>query len=146
MRLSTTQPISPYVRHQHTTNPDSAARHSCIHLARRDTFQPGAINTTKQAVYLPVRKVFSCPKFIVLDVGRAYPQGWPHNLFCGVDSTGLKCITSRQMYATVPRCTVRVCRVLVLDVGAYGLGGAQSHYAPSNIVTAVSACMDCLTR
>jgi hypothetical protein len=37
----------------------------------------GAINTTSEAVYLPVSKVFSCPKFKVLDVGRAYPQGRP---------------------------------------------------------------------
>jgi hypothetical protein len=43
---------------------------------------PGAINTMKQAADLPVSEVFSRPEFMVLDVGRAYPQGWPHNLFC----------------------------------------------------------------
>ena len=82
MRLTTTQPTSPYVRYQHTTNPDSAAGHSCIHLVRRDTFHSGAINTIKQASSLCDKEAFSCPKFIVLDVGRVYPQGWPHNLFC----------------------------------------------------------------
>ena len=41
------------------------------------SIQPGARNTKSEAVYLPVSKVFSCPKFMVLDVGRAYPQGWP---------------------------------------------------------------------
>jgi hypothetical protein len=46
-------------------------------LKRRAIFLTGAINTTSEAVYLPVSKVFSCPKFKVLDVGRAYPQGWP---------------------------------------------------------------------
>jgi hypothetical protein len=46
-------------------------------LKRRAIFLPGAEYTTSEAVYLPVRKVFSCPKFKVLDVGRAYPQGWP---------------------------------------------------------------------
>ena len=46
------------------------------------SIQFGASNTTSEAVYLPVSKVFSCPKFKVLDVGRAYPQGWLHNLFC----------------------------------------------------------------
>lgn len=46
-------------------------------LKRCATVIPGAINTTSEAVYLPVSKVFSCPKFKVLDVGRAYPQGWP---------------------------------------------------------------------
>ena len=45
-------------------------------------FQTGAINTTKQAGSLSDNEVFSCPKFMVLDVGRVYPQGWPHNLFC----------------------------------------------------------------
>ena len=49
------------------------------------TFQTGARNTTSEAVYLPVSKVFSCPKFMVLDVGRAYPQGWPQR-FGGVSS------------------------------------------------------------
>ena len=46
-------------------------------LKRRAIFIPGAINTTSEAVYLPVSKVFSCPKFKVLDVGRVYPRGWP---------------------------------------------------------------------
>ena len=41
------------------------------------SIQSGARNTKSEAVYLPVSKVFSCPKFMVLDVGRAYPQGWP---------------------------------------------------------------------
>jgi hypothetical protein len=41
------------------------------------TFLPGAKNTKSEAVHLPVSEVFSCPKFKVLDVGRAYPQGWP---------------------------------------------------------------------
>ena len=41
-----------------------------------------AINTSKQAGSLSDNEVFSCPKFMVLDVGRVYPQGWPHNLFC----------------------------------------------------------------
>lgn len=58
-------------------------RKTICRLARsRAKVLPGAKNTTKQAVYLPVSKVFSCPKFKVLDVGRVYPQGWPHNLFC----------------------------------------------------------------
>ena len=64
MRLSITQPISPYVRHQHTTNPDSAAGHSCINLARRDTFHSGAEHTTKLAGNLPDSEVFSRPKFL----------------------------------------------------------------------------------
>jgi hypothetical protein len=36
------------------------------------TFLPGASNTTSEAVHLPVSEVFSCPKFKILDVGRAY--------------------------------------------------------------------------
>ena len=63
MRLTTTQPISPYVRHQHTTNPDSATRHSCIYLARRDTFRSGASNATKLAVNLPDSEIFSRPEY-----------------------------------------------------------------------------------
>ena len=80
MRFSTTQPISPYVRHQHTTNPDSATRHSCIHLARRDTFHSGAQNTIDTAGNLPDSEVFSRPEFKVLDVGIAYPQGRQHGV------------------------------------------------------------------
>jgi hypothetical protein len=54
-----------------------------IHARRRCAkVLSGAINTTKQAGDLSDNEVFSCPKFMVLDVGRAYPQGWPHNLFC----------------------------------------------------------------
>lgn len=45
--------------------------------------QAGAEHTTSEAAHLPVSEVFSCPKFKVLDVGRAYPQGWPHR-FGGV--------------------------------------------------------------
>ena len=64
MRLTTTQPTSAYVRHQHTTNPDSAARHSCIHLARRDTFHSGAEHTIDNAGNLPDSEVFSRPEFL----------------------------------------------------------------------------------
>ena len=46
-------------------------------VGHRDSIHSGARNTKSEAVYLPVSKVFSCPKFMVLDVGRAYPQGWP---------------------------------------------------------------------
>ena len=42
------------------------------------SIQSGASNTTSEAVYLPVSKVFSCPKFKVLDVGNVYPQGRRH--------------------------------------------------------------------
>ena len=59
MRLTTTQPTRPHVRRLHTTNPDSAAGHSCIHLARRDTFHPGAENTTKQASGLYEKEALS---------------------------------------------------------------------------------------
>ena len=61
---------------QKTTHQDFTPSRLCA------TFQTGAEYTTSEAVYLPVSKVFSCPKFMVLDVGRVYPQGWPHNLFC----------------------------------------------------------------
>ena len=44
--------------------------------------RPGATNTIK-AADLPDSEAFSCPEFMVLDVGRAYPQGWPHR-FGGV--------------------------------------------------------------
>jgi hypothetical protein len=46
-------------------------------LKHHAIFLPGAEYTTSEAVHLPVSKVFSCPKFKVLDVGRVYPQGWP---------------------------------------------------------------------
>ena len=69
MRLTTTQPTSLYVRRQHTTNPDSAAGHSCIHLVRRDTFHatPELLelvleNTIKLAGNLPDSEVFSRPE------------------------------------------------------------------------------------
>ena len=80
MRLTTTQPTSLYVRRQHTTNPDSAAGHSCIHLTRRDTFHSGAQNTIDNAGNLPDSEVFSRPEFKVLDVGIAYPQGRQHGV------------------------------------------------------------------
>jgi len=38
----------------------------------------GANHTTSEAVHLPVSEVFSRPKFMVLDVGRSYPQGRTH--------------------------------------------------------------------
>jgi hypothetical protein len=40
------------------------------------TVLTGASYTTSEASYLYVNEIFSCPKFKVLDVGRAYPQGW----------------------------------------------------------------------
>ena len=100
MRLTTTQPTSPYIRRQHTTNPDSAAGHSCIHLARRDTFQPGAQHTTKQAGNLPDSEVFSRSKFEDglsfqgihgYGAGSAYPQGRQHNLFCVLKPSSTIC-------------------------------------------------------
>jgi hypothetical protein len=63
----------------------------------------GAEHTTSEAVYLPVRKVFSCPKFKVLDVGRAYPQGWPQRF--GVvfkPHVHLADLTSRRMVSEFP--------------------------------------------
>ncbi len=50
------------------------------------TIALGAIHTVSEASSLYVNEVFSCPEFQmpvntgikVLDVGRAYPQGWPH--------------------------------------------------------------------
>jgi hypothetical protein len=63
----------------------------------------GAEYTTSEAVYLPVRKVFSCPKFKVLDVGRAYPQGWPQRF--GVvfkPHVHLADLNSRQMVFEFP--------------------------------------------
>ena len=47
-------------------------------LKCRAIFLSGARHTTSEAVYLPVSKVFSCPKFQVLDVGNVYPQGRRH--------------------------------------------------------------------
>ena len=41
----------------------------------RATFRTGASHTTSEAVDLPDSEVFSRPKFKVLDVGSAYPQG-----------------------------------------------------------------------
>ena len=69
----------------------------------RDTIQAGASNTTSEAVYLPVSKVFSCPKFMVLDVGRAYPQGWPQRF--GVVTkphVHLVVLVSRRMVSEFP--------------------------------------------
>ena len=67
------------------------------------TFQIGASNTISEAVYLPVSKVFSCPKFMVLDVGRAYPQGWPQRF--GVVTrphVHLVVLVSRRMVSEFP--------------------------------------------
>ena len=67
------------------------------------TFQTGASNTISEAVYLPVSKVFSCPKFMVLDVGRAYPQGWPQRF--GVVTkphVHLVVLVSRRMVSEFP--------------------------------------------
>ena len=55
--------ISGFVGLETTTNPDSAARHSCIHLARRDTFHSGAEYTTEIAGNLPDSEVFSRSEF-----------------------------------------------------------------------------------
>ena len=82
---------------QKTTHQDFTPSRLCA------TFQTGAINTTKQAVYLPVSKVFSCPKFMVLDVGRAYPQGWPQRF--GVVTrphVHLVVLVSRRMVSEFP--------------------------------------------
>ena len=57
---------------QKTTHRDFTPSRLC------DTFKLGARHTTSEAVYLPVSKVFSCPKFKVLDVGNVYPQGRRH--------------------------------------------------------------------
>jgi hypothetical protein len=67
----------------HTTTPSPAPaplQHRPFNTAlkRRAIFVPGARHTTSEAVYLPVSKVFSCPKFKVLDVGNVYPQGRRH--------------------------------------------------------------------
>ena len=67
------------------------------------SIQSGASNTKSEAVYLPVSKVFSCPKFMVLDVGRAYPQGWPQRF--GVVTrphVHLVVLVSRRMVSEFP--------------------------------------------
>ena len=63
----------------------------------------GAEYTTSEAVSLPVSKVFSCPKFMVLYVGRAYPQGWPQRF--GVVTrphVHLVVLVSRRMVSEFP--------------------------------------------
>ena len=103
---STTQPVSFFALQADKLKTYSLSSRICLYLSRRAKVRFGAINTTKQAVYLPVRKVFSCPEFKVLDVGRAYPQGWLHNLFCvdipHVHSAGL---SNRRMVLSVQQGT-----------------------------------------
>ena len=48
---------------------------SLAHSGARIRF--GAKNTKSEASNLYVNEVFSHPEFMVLVVGRAYPQGWP---------------------------------------------------------------------
>ena len=75
MNLTSTQPLSPHDRRQHTTNPDSAAGHSCLYLVRRDTFHSGASNTTKLAGNLPDSEVFSRPEFASAGLSRLHGFG-----------------------------------------------------------------------
>ena len=61
----------------HSTINGALLRAWCASPSRwcRATFRTGASHTTSEAVDLPDSEVFSRPKFKVLDVGSAYPQG-----------------------------------------------------------------------
>lgn len=63
----------------------------------------GASYTIK-AADLPDREAFSCPEFMVLDVGRVYPQGWPHR-FGGVTKPHVHSLdlVSQRMVFEVPK-------------------------------------------
>ena len=50
-------------------------RHHPRAVQRSGTMSAGASHTKSEAADLPVREAFSRPKFKVLDVGSAYPQG-----------------------------------------------------------------------
>ena len=50
-------------------------KYSCSPLPSRATFRPGANHTKSEASDLYVKEVFSRPEFMVLGVGRPYPQG-----------------------------------------------------------------------